>query len=139
MEGKVSMPLSLPERASYEYLKKLAKDRLASLRERNPRAKLAEAQLGIAREYGFPSWRALKAEIDRRRAPNVAEFMRACAAGDLDGLRELFKRDLTLAHEHVARGTTGLHLAIRHPDAVRLLIELGVDPNARDIGDNATP
>ena len=28
---------------------------------------------------------------------------------------------------------------MRHPDAVRLLLELGADPNARDVGDNALP
>ena len=54
----------LPERASVEYLKKLAKDRLDELRRLDPDAKLAAAQLAIAREHGFPSWRALKAEID---------------------------------------------------------------------------
>lgn len=102
------MPLNLPERASYEYLKKLAKDRLAFMRERNnPRAKLAEAQLAIAREYGFSSWRALKAEMDLRRAPNVAEFMRACAAGDLDTLRELLHKDPALARERLAGGPPG--------------------------------
>jgi hypothetical protein len=33
----------LPERASLEYLKKLAKDRLRDLRRADPRAKLATA------------------------------------------------------------------------------------------------
>ena len=41
------MPLNLPERASYEFLKKLAKDRLASLRATNPTANLAAAQLVV--------------------------------------------------------------------------------------------
>jgi ankyrin repeat protein/catechol 2,3-dioxygenase-like lactoylglutathione lyase family enzyme len=132
------MSLNLPERASYEYLKKLAKERLTALRATDPATKLAEAQLAIARVYGFSSWRALKAEIDRRRAPNVAEFLRACAAGDMEALRELLKGDSGLARERVA-GSTGLHLAVRHPDALRLLIEHGADPNARDIGDNASP
>jgi hypothetical protein len=44
------MALQLPERASYEFLKKLAKDRLAILRGRNGAAQLADAQLAIARE-----------------------------------------------------------------------------------------
>jgi ankyrin repeat protein/catechol 2,3-dioxygenase-like lactoylglutathione lyase family enzyme len=133
------MPLNLPERASYEYLKKLAKERLALLRERNPATKLADAQLAIAREYGFSSWRALKAEMDLRRLPNVAEFMRACTAGDLKMLRELLQCDPSLGRERLAGGTTGLHLAVRHAKAVQLLIDHGADPNARDIGDNATP
>jgi len=133
------MSLNLPERASSEYLKKLAKERLALLRGRNPATKLADAQLTIAREYGFPSWRALKAELDLRRAPNVTEFMRTCAAGQVDTLRELLSRDPSFARERLAGGTTGLHVAVRHPEAVRVLLEHGADPNARDLGDNATP
>jgi ankyrin repeat protein len=105
----------------------------------HPGAKLAAAQLAIARQYGFPSWRALKAEMDLRQVPNVAEFMRACATGHVDALRELLQRDPGLARERLAGGTTGLHVAVRHPAAVRLLIEHGADPNARDVGDNATP
>ncbi|MBI1876517.1 MAG: hypothetical protein HYS05_21865 [Acidobacteria bacterium] len=85
------MSRNLPERPSYEYLKKLAKERLAALRSRNPATRLSDAQLAIAREYGFASWRALKAEIDRRRAPNVCEFMRACTTGDVEALRGLLK------------------------------------------------
>ena len=133
------MPLNLPERASYGFLKKLAKERLAALRTKEPGAKLAAAQLAIAREYGFASWRALKGELDRRRAPNVAAFMRACTAGDVAALRELLQKDPGLARERVGGGGSGLHLAVRHPDALRLLIEHGADPNMRDLGDNASP
>jgi ankyrin repeat protein len=131
-------PLNLPDRASLEYLKKLAKARLAALRATNRAAQLAEAQLAIARDYGFASWRALKTEIDRRRAPNIAELLRACQGGDLDGLRALLAVDPTLARERVGGGTTGLHQAVRHPDAIRLLLEHGADPNLRDTGDNAS-
>jgi ankyrin repeat protein len=133
------MPLNLPDRASYEFLKRLAKERLVTLRTKNPGAKLAAAQLAIAHQYGFDSWRALKTEIDRRRAPNVAEFMRACTAGDVHTLRELLETDPGLARERVAGGGTGLHLAVGHPVALELLIAQGADPNARDLGDNASP
>lgn len=133
------MPLNLPERVSYEFLKKLAKERLALLRTRDPGAKLAAAQLAIAREYGFPSWRALKAEIDRRRAPHVEDFMRACTSGDVQVLQDLLNADPGLARERVGGGGTGLHLAAPHPDALRLLLQHGADPNARDLGDNAGP
>lgn len=61
----------LPERASLEYLKKLAKDRLRELRRSDPEAKLATALLSVARDYGFPSWRALKDEVERRRADDL--------------------------------------------------------------------
>ena len=39
----------LPERASLEFLKKLAKDRLQELRQPDPHAKLATALLAVAR------------------------------------------------------------------------------------------
>jgi len=132
------MSLNLPERASLEYLKKLAKERLAALRATHPATKLSNAQLAIAREYGFSSWRALKVEIERRQAPNVSEFVRACSAGNVDALRELLKNDPGLARERIAGGTSGLHLAVRHPDVLRVLIEHGADPNMRDAGDNAS-
>ena len=133
------MSLNLPERASYDYLKKLAKERLVLLRAANPATQLADAQRAIAREYGFASWRALKAEIDRRREPRIAAFMQACRAGDVEALRELLQDDPGLARERLAAGSHGLHLAFRHPDALRLLIAHGADPNVRDLGDNASP
>jgi len=133
------MSLNLPERASYDYLKKLAKERLALLRAGKPEAQLAEAQLAIAREYGFASWRGLKAELDRRREPRIAAFMQACRAGDEAALRELLQGDPGLARERLAAGSHALHLAVRHPDALRLLIAHGADPNVRDVGDNASP
>jgi ankyrin repeat protein len=54
----------LPARPNLSYLKKLAKERLRSLRQSNGSSKLADAQLAIAREHGFRSWRALKAHVD---------------------------------------------------------------------------
>ncbi len=47
---------SLPARPSLEQLRKRAKERLAELRATKPQAKLAQAQLSIAREHGFESW-----------------------------------------------------------------------------------
>lgn len=133
------MPKSqLPERASLEYLKKRAKELLAELRRREPLAKLADAQLKVARDYGFASWRALKAEIDRRRAPTVTAFFAACKEGDVTALRALLAKEPSLVRERVD-GSTGLHQAVAHLDAVRLLLEHGADPNARDEGDNAYP
>jgi hypothetical protein len=100
------MPLNLPPRPSHEFLKKLAKERLGALRAADPRTKLATAQFAIAREYGFASWRALKAEVDQRRAPNIAEFIRACTAGDVDAIAGLLAKEPSLARERVATGKT---------------------------------
>jgi hypothetical protein len=54
---------ALPDRPSMEFLRKLAKDRLAESRQSNPAARLFEAQLQIAREHGFASWRELAAHV----------------------------------------------------------------------------
>ena len=83
------MTKTLPSRPDLDWLKKSAKERLAELRAADPSAKLHQAQLDIAREYGFASWRALKEQVDsveprrrdhrrdgrRRRAAN----WRACS------------------------------------------------------------
>jgi len=57
-------------------------------------------------------------------------------------MRNLLTNDPNLTHLHKMdrfRGT-GLHAAARHghTSAVRLLLEYGADPNARDTGDNAS-
>jgi ATP-dependent Clp protease adapter protein ClpS len=57
---------ALPAHPNLEHLKNEAKQRLRSLRESDATAKLADAQFQLAREYGFTSWRQLKAEVERR-------------------------------------------------------------------------
>lgn len=130
-----------PERASLEYLKKLAQDRLQELRRADPQAKLATALLDVVRDHGFSSWRALKAEIEQRQTKNAALFFEACAKGDVEKLRGLLVNDPNLVRVSNTDwfGGTGLHAAAQrgHVDAVRLLLEHGADPNARDAGDNA--
>jgi ATP-dependent Clp protease adapter protein ClpS len=56
---------ALPAQPNLEHLKNEAKQRLRSLRGADATAKLADAQFQIAREYGFASWRQLKAEVER--------------------------------------------------------------------------
>jgi ankyrin repeat protein/uncharacterized glyoxalase superfamily protein PhnB len=147
----------LPERASLEYLKKLAKDRLHELRRDDPRAKLATALLSVAREHGFSSWRALKVEVERRQIGDVRQFFDACGNGDVEALHRLLSHDPTLvrASRPTAEGAgpddratsaqhggwTGLHSAAQrgHLDAVRLLLQHGANPNAREEGDNTYP
>ena len=64
-------------------------------------------------------------------------FFAACEAGDVTALRALLAKEPSLLHSRNAEGSTGLHAAIAHLDAVRLLFQHGADPNARDLGDNA--
>src|SRR5260221_384230 len=143
---KASMSNSkLPERASLEYLKKRAKDRLAELRQSDPAAKLATALLIVARDLGFSSWRALKTEVEQRQGKIITAFLEACAKGDVESLRGFLANDPSLARvsdpQASYQGWTGLHSAAKqgHIDAVRLLLDRGADPNAREAGDNTYP
>jgi len=54
----------LPERPDLDQLRRQARE----LQRRSKPMTLSAAQLAVAREYGFPSWTRLKAEVDRRRS-----------------------------------------------------------------------
>jgi ankyrin repeat protein len=148
---------NLPPDPSLEQQKKQAKELLHALRAGDvdararfrrhlpdkPRLTLADAQLVLAREYGFESWARLKAHIEEHAgagavAPDVeAEFRRVFAAGDATALRVLFQRHPATrrmidapvfpfdspALVHVA-GTGDVAL-------IDVLLEAGADPNAR--------
>ncbi|HVZ27482.1 MAG TPA: hypothetical protein VG798_02405 [Rhizomicrobium sp.] len=58
---------ALPDYPSLEHLRKEAKSRHAVLKSVSRNARLSDAQLLVARGYGFQNWPALKAEVDRRR------------------------------------------------------------------------
>jgi ankyrin repeat protein len=133
MEGWCVM--ALPDRPSLEYLKKLAKDRLPELRRADPRARLADAQLAVAREQGFTSWRALRAELDRRLAPAppdpVTELFAAIRAGEEATVDRLLTVQPALANARDEEGSTPLSAAV---DAYRarlipLLLRHGGDPH----------
>jgi ankyrin repeat protein len=136
---------SLPEHASLEYLKKLAKDHLKELRRAQPETQLAAALLAVAREHGFPSWRALKAEVERRQMDTVAQFFDACARGDLSRASALLDQEPSLVDAGNPKahytGWTALHDAARAGNlpVVRFLLERGARPNAREAGDNTYP
>jgi len=135
------MPVKrLPEKPNLSHLKHQAKDLLKShaaretdaaqrIREFHPRfghaadaeifaatLSLSDAQLAIAREYGYPSWPRLKRHIDRptltdqlnlphhERIEDVV-FRRAVDLideGDAVGLRAYLKQHPRLVHQHVA-------------------------------------
>ena len=96
----------LPSRPSLEMQQKRAKNllraasagdadawqRIAALHPRPPALSaitLADAQLVIARGYGFESWPALRRKIDGLTKSPVEQFLSALRARDLDGVAAL--------------------------------------------------
>jgi ankyrin repeat protein len=79
---------TLPAQPSLEHLKNEATQRLKALRAHEPRARLSGAQLAVARDYGFASWRALKAHVDEITRKRV---FAAARAGDVETVRRAFE------------------------------------------------
>src|SRR5437870_3771087 len=79
----------LPARANLEHLRNEAKQRLRDLRARDAAARLSDAQLLVARDYGFPSWRRLKAAVDDRERARV---FAAAREGDVAVVRQALER-----------------------------------------------
>jgi ankyrin repeat protein len=138
------MAIPLPPRPSLEWLRKAAKDRLDQLRARDTSAKLADAQLAVAREHGFPSWRRLKAHIERTarnaapRIPEatVAEFLRDVGTGRIDAVRSAIAAHSGIVnavgpHPFWGGRPQALHVAIeaKRRDVFDLLLQHGADVN----------
>lgn len=134
------MPVKrLPSNPNLEHLKYQAKDLLKGYAARDPgvaqrirefhphfngstdarifdtQLSLSDAQLAIAREYGFPSWARLKAHIEKPTLANQlnlphheriedAPFRHAVNlidAGEAAGLRAYLRKHPNLVHQHV--------------------------------------
>jgi Ankyrin repeats (3 copies)/Ankyrin repeat len=122
---------------------------------------LADAQLVLAREYGFESWAALKHHVETvgRVAkhpphPRFAEALAALDAGDADGLRALVAADPSLLAARTNldppygyfTGATLLHHVAGNPwrdgarlpanvvEIARMLLDAGADVNATTLG-----
>jgi len=135
---KVSSARALPARASLEYLRKLAKKRLVSLRAEDSGTKLTAAQLHVARDFGFKSWRALKAHIDS--LTNRADaFLRAVGEGDVAKVSSMIAGDPALTHANGKHPFWGgrpqaLHVTVErgHEELFKLLLDSGADPNGHN-------
>ena len=153
---------SLPPRASLEWLRKTAKDRLRTLRLSQPAAQLADAQLAVAREHGFRSWRALKAHVDAvgaaadpsaptpaspERDLELQRFLRLVATGSVDDVRARLDAEPALVHAVGPHPFWGgrpqpLHVAIEsnHDAAFDLLLDRGASPDgSNDAYDGWSP
>jgi hypothetical protein len=137
------IPRHLPSRANLEHLKNEAKERLKSMRLERPASRLSEAQLAVARDYGFPSWRKLKSYVDAAQG-HGRQLIEAVRSGQISPIREILG-----SHPESVNATTDLdrllrpsdtlamrliHVAIaeNQPEVLRLLIELGADLNVRN-------
>jgi len=134
----------LPERPDLDQLRRQAKELLAAFAARESSAvaevrqyypgapvdpfALHDAQLVLARAYGFDSWPKLKARVDGVTGGRLHD---AVERGDAVAVRNLLRR----RPELVNRDRTGyperlpLHIAVERRDAamVRLLMEYGAD------------
>jgi hypothetical protein len=145
---------TLPARPDLEQQKKLAKELLASFRGGEPEARsrvraelpdkqriqLADAQYVLAREYGFKSWRELKARIEAvtvEQLPPLERMKKAVRDRDAKALRRVLQQN-ELLREAInqpifsfdspalveAAGGSGESVEV-----IDVLLEFGADPN----------
>lgn len=144
---------SLPARANLEQQRKLAKELLAAfqfgdadaharVRAELPdkqRIVLADAQVVLAREYGFEHWNALREHIESRAVealPPVEQFKRAVERGDAAALRNVLQKHAsaraTINQTMFEFGGTALtSTAGGNVEVVDVLLEFGADPNRK--------
>ena len=140
------MAQALPARPNLDWLRKTAKDHLRELRTQDPTRKLADAQFALARQYGFSSWRALKAHVDEQHATSqsladeeVAAFLRDVGAGRIDAIKSAIDKSPGIVnavgpHPFWGGRPQALHVSIEttRRDVFDLLLNAGADVN----GDN---
>lgn len=92
---------------------------------------LHDAQLVIARSYGFDSWPKLKAYVD---GATIRRLVEAVSAGDIAHVRTMLKARPELANMTVSYGDEhrAIHFAVMHrwSEIVRLLMQNGADARA---------
>jgi ankyrin repeat protein len=104
----------------------------ARLRRADPATfRLHDAQLVLARSYGFGSWPKLKAHVDRFTVTRLAD---AVNAGDVARVVAMLDARPELVRMHVSSGDERqvLHLAVleRSTEMMRVLMRHGANPHA---------
>jgi len=135
--------MPLPDRPNLEYLKKLAKEKLRELQRGDASAQLADAQLAVAWEHGFASWRKLRAHLDALRPAGepsgraglpqeqIEEFYGAIYRADEATVERMLSVEPALVNARHPDGTTPLLAAVDHnkPGLIALLLARGGDPD----------
>jgi len=75
--------MQLPERPNLTHLRDQAKDLVRT----GAAATVAEAHFQIARQYGFPSWPKLKAQVAQRE--KASQLKQAIATGEVAAVEKL--------------------------------------------------
>lgn len=151
------MSLELPAKPNLEHLKKQAKELLSQFQQGDAaaiqrfgslasspapeKAKLADAQHLIAREYGFASWPRLKQQVESlARTPEPAEMLTAAIRVSDAGKTARLLRDhpelkarLDEPLAQYGAGMTALLAAVQRSDraTIDVLVNAGADINAR--------
>ncbi|HEX2342768.1 MAG TPA: ankyrin repeat domain-containing protein, partial [Vicinamibacterales bacterium] len=138
-EARASAPASrsLPDAPNLDWLRKQAKRRLEELQQADPDARLADAQFELAKQYGFSSWRALKAHVDSLTIEG--QLIEAAKNGDVETMTRLLDEHPDKLHVRAKPYEWSLlHFAAQngHLAAVNLLLTRGLDVNTRERGDN---
>jgi ankyrin repeat protein len=135
---------SLPDRPNLDQLKRQAKELLEAYRRGDGETsaeveihyhgadpatfELHDAQLVLARAYGFDSWPKFKAFVD---GVTVQRLVDAIHANDLEAIRAIVDARPELVHFDVAENDEhqALHHAVlqRRPEIVRFLMQHGAD------------
>lgn len=101
----------LPAIPHPDHLRKQAKARLSAMRAKLPTARLADAQLTIAHEYGFASWAALQAEVAVRVQSPRGQWRKVRQAHVAPLYPERFRQDGLLEDEADIQTTQRFFLA----------------------------
>jgi len=127
--------LALPEHPNLRHLKDQAADLLSAGRATS----VSDAQLQIARAYGFASWPKLKAHVES--TAEVAELKRAIDANDLELVKAMTTANPALHEAPIGYGKDGpltWVAACRVPwesvnvESLGWLLDHGADPNCGD-------
>jgi ankyrin repeat protein len=140
---------TLPERADLTHLRDEARalldalqagdaEAIATAKRHDPsldptQAQLADAQRVLAREYGFPSWTALKTKVETPKL--LAEFQRLVRAREVEALAQLLEKS-NIVRENINAplfdfDSPALTNAVSHHPTAELLLRHGADPNGR--------